>query len=1273
MIKVARLAARARRQGELRDADCEALPELSAPIGQVAEAAEIVWHETRRANGARARVAHVAFAAVRWPLARAAISLTLRGCGNAFVLPLLLAAVVNAVEVGDVSAAWRSLGLLLAERVVGALLEYDGFKCASTEVPMQSVMAVASVIVEKASSPGILGLQEAGVDPVALVGRELTVLHGKMSQMLPNGLIAFPTLIAGSISLFFLLGWSAIFGVVWLAFTIRIGVGVLERAKVAEGQMSTIATERLGVLTNIVSAIKAIKYFAWEPEFLEVLREKRSVECVKLQKRARFTVMAIAIGKVTPVTGSLATFVAYALLGNPIKASTIFAANSVFMTLRFSVGAVSFLSELWKSTALTFARADKFLLLEERPPREVLTGIDSHLAEVKDLRVSFPRQLSSGESDGGVGGFALVVNGQVELGRRGTLTAVCGAVGSGKSTFLSALVGEFAGEASVRGHARTIADVGWAPQKPFVISGTFEENILLGRAVDEYKLGRCLADACLAQDLEQLEGGLEELVGERGTTLSGGQQTRLGLARALYGNPSLLLLDDPLAAVDAKTGRALLSALRRRCEGAQLDWSSERASPVGAIVVLNQLQLLPSFDQIVFIKDGVVSAVGSFNGLRKNPDFAAFLNEIGTQERHQDTEMDNKARQLEIETIEKTVSASRLRQKSGSLSAKLASRKEVVASGFVRWAVWRSYLFAPGRGFFAGILALYVVMYVTLGLRDWWMSVWADEDGANGAYYIGIFVAFGLSHVAVVAFTVWVIGAFAAQAGRRLHSDCADRLMHAPMSYFDSTPSGRIASRLGPDLAMVDSTMASGIDVTLTFTFMVVTVCTTVVTQIPLMAIVFAAAFVVTVPVFYGLAIFRQDTRRHSNHAMAPVLSNLSELRRGAALLNAMRCKDFFISRHRESTAQWSRFANACMFTTPIAQSWCHFLHLFVLVGTGLMTFSQADELAQNPGLVAMYFSYAALWGLFAMVTMGSTMNMLQLGASLERLVEYSIGDFPQEAAWALSNDPPPKAWPCKGAVEFQSVSLRYREGLPLALENFDLRIAGGEKIGIVGRTGAGKSTLTCILFRLVDCEAGRVTIDGVDIAGIGLHTLRKSISMIPQEPIVMNGTVRYNLDPFGAHKDERLQAALETAGLVPAVTLDSLASGIGSGLSAGQKQLLTFARTLLQDTRIVTMDEPTSSVDMQTDRLVQRMSQKAFESRTVLTIAHRLDTVRHCDRLVVLERGRLAEVGPPAELLADPNSRLSRLTAAAEGGAAAAKVTPAMGRLAMQICRPCE
>lgn len=335
--------------------------------------------------------------------------------------------------------------------------------------------------------------------------------------------------------------------------------------------------------------------------------------------------------------------------------------------------------------------------------------------------------------------------------------------------------------------------------------------------------------------------------------------------------------------------------------------------------------------------------------------------------------------------------------------------------------------------------------------------------------------------------------------------------------------------------------------------------------------------------------------------------------------------------------------------STPTLEIWCNGLHLIVLLATGLITISRAKEIAEDPGLVGMYFSYAALWGQFATVTLGVGISLLSNLTSLERLLEYKLGDLPQEPAWKLKSDPDIGTWPKAGDVHFKNVCLRYRPGLPLALENFQLEIQSGERLGVVGRTGAGKSSITSALFRLVDCESGCILINGKDISQLGLHTLRRAISMIPQEPIIMHGTVKYNLDPFSTCSDKALEQALRTCGLPASVTLDSKAGdAAGVGLSAGEKQLLTFGRTLLQDSRIVVMDEPTASVDLQTDRLVQATAKTAFAGRTMVVIAHRLDTVMSCDRLAVMESGRLAEIGRPKDLASDSRSHVAHLLRAA-------------------------
>jgi len=1264
MLPILRKACSARRKGFLSEADCESLPKLSPSTRSLAEAAEFRWAEELRlaapAKGQdnikgccssgkprRPSLGRVAWLSVRRPFLIGFVALFIRGTSNAVSLPLLIKAIVDSVVDGDFERMRFYLGMLLVERVLGAILEHIGARIMTTQVPARLVATLGSLVVRKAATPGVLGASGAGVDSQVLLGRELTMLYMRLGAMCYKGFIATPSLLSGAVTLVILLGWPALIGVAWVFLTIVFGYRFQTYAKKAEEVMSKIATERLNALGNVLSCIKAIKYFTWEPEFLALLAETRARECNALQIRVNYNLSALTLGKVTPVTGSLVTFVAFALLGNTIHAGDIFAANSVFMTMRFAVGASAVLMEVYKSLQLTLERVQKYLLLAERPTRDALEGEDSSgvLATVDDLYVETASLADVVLQTGKVNApFTLSLQGHHVVARRGQLTAVCGAVGSGKTTFLSALLGFAEGETSLRpGSSRLCAQLGWCPQQAVLISGSVRDNILMGRPQDDRKLARCLQEACWGLDLQQLTGGLDETVGTRGTALSGGQQARLCLARALYDEPALLLLDDPMAAVDASVGRFLLRSLRRRCCGNGV----EKDLP-GAVVILNQLHFLPNFDQVLVVKGGAVTVCPDFTDFQGSPQGAEMLAGVEPFLLPPESEGDRRADQDELGRVLAFVAGS-AKDRGALVDAKgqLAPVSETVAVGLVSFKVLKTYLLSPGWPFLLLIVTTFLTTFSLLGVRDWWMAVWADSGGGNEPKFILVFAALCLLHVLCAYIGVFLVGLFVSRAGRNLHADCMERILRAPMSFFEATPTGRIMSRFGTDLGAMDSTMAAQIDFTMTFGMTFLMMCAAVTAQIPYISIVFALAVALTVPIVHGLVIFQQDLKRHSNNAMTPILSNADEVKRMSLVMDIFHCREFFIARHQQYNDIWTKLSDCVLFTPPIVEIWVNFVHVFVLVATGFLTMQNTDVSA---GLVGMYWSYAALWGLFATSTVGVVMGLLTNLTSLERLLEYKLGNLASEPAWFLPDSKEPAEWPRNAPeLHFQQVALRYRANLPLALTGLDLHVKGGERLGIMGRTGAGKTSITAVVFRLVDCESGCLLIDGVDVRALGLHRLRKALSMIPQEPIVMSGTVRYNLDPFRKHLDADLLQALTDSGIGEALTLDTIAGGDGCGLSAGQMQLLTFARTLLQkERRIVVMDEPTASVDFQSVRRVQEVWRKVFAGRTVLSIAHRLQTVvDFCDRVCVLEAGRLAEIGTPKELLADPTSHLAKLARA--------------------------
>jgi len=656
-----------------------------------------------------------------------------------------------------------------------------------------------------------------------------------------------------------------------------------------------------------------------------------------------------------------------------------------------------------------------------------------------------------------------------------------------------------------------------------------------------------------------------------------------------------------------------------------------------------------------------VSMANGFQAMMaSNPRFATFASGVSPISLDDIEEPELTDSDVELEMLEPSSgnnTAQCLHETSKSVAPKQRTQlltSEGTAAGFVSFAVWREYLLAPGIPLLVACLCLFVFSYVSLGLRDWWMSVWADasEAGAEGRLdlHMCIFVGLGLLHVIGIVVTVYGMALFGERAGLNLHADCISVLLHAPMSYFDATPSGRILSRLGSDLGAIDTMTPKYMDVFVTFVSMTLLMTVTIIAKAPFALAVFIPAVPLVLKVLRGVAIVRQDARRFANNAMAPVLSNLEDSKRSAAFAASLgpMVPKFFLDRHNAAFDEWFRFTALSLTTKLLATFIMHALHIVVLVAVGAYTIAFADHLRASPGLIGMYLSYAALWGTFAGIAVSIIFLLLMNGTSIERLLEYStrLGTVPQEPPRLLPTDPPmldgvtdgePKlngCWPTRGVIHFEDVRIRYRPHLPLALNGLTVTIEGGEHVGVVGRTGAGKSSLMAALFRLVDCEAGRILVDGLDIAGLGIRTLRCAIAVIPQEPVILDGDLRHNLDPFETKPASDLVTALADAGW----TDDSQAAlhRSAQGLSAGQRQLVALARSLLRPSTVVVMDEPTAAVDAQTDRQIQETVCCRFKARTVLTIAHRLETVLpFCNRVMVLEAGRLAEIGTPQQLLA--------------------------------------
>lgn len=1054
------------------------------------------------------------------------------------------------------------------------------------------------------------------------------------------------------------------------------------------------AGDRVGILTEIVQSIKAVKFFGWESSYLTKIGDARAKECVGIKRFRMLQVGSIALGRASPALASCAAISVFVLTGNELNAGDIFAAISVFASLRLSLITVPHSLIAMATISTSLGRLQRFLLGPEHPPRAVsvtcgdaleincatvlLPSVDNRAKkEAAEVSVSAITHLHTNGllSDDAAKAMRDEVRASVDPAilrglsvtiSPGAIVAVVGSVGSGKSTLISAAIGEL----ELKAGSVTYGSIGYAPQSAIIVSGTIRENIVFGRRWNADAWDAAIFGASFEHDLECLVDGAETLVGERGTTLSGGQQQRVSIARALYGRPDLLVLDDPLSAVDPEVCDAIFN---RAVVG-----TARRGG--GVLMACNQVHLFARCNLIVLLEKGAVVEQGAYPELLQSGGaFSNLVREHAVQHSNESTGISLTDKDDGVSNLVDGCPA--IRENHGNViqddgmpeDEKAAynqkiGRSEVIASGEIKQSVYSSYVRSMGILRFIMTVGAVWCGYAIMAFMDVWLTIWidtADEtpqmvsticstyvSGTNTANkcFVGIFIASSLTFALLVlagSVSFCVCGFYASST---IHKVVIERLLYAPYAWFQETPLGRITSRFTADLSAVDLELSfwldNGTQLSSQFLAMIAV----------LLYFVWQVAFPITLALlayaFVAGVVNRtnREIKREANSAMGPVQSNISEAMRSRALARVMGCEEFFIERHRRFTDDFNR-ANFASYALISWQQLFGALMAFIIsISAALLVVLGADELSPSQAGLVLSYSFALPYFMAFLAMISTTLR--SWFTSLERLQEFEV--LPQEPAHYLSTDASLGKWPDAGAIEFVNSALRYAPGLPRALKCINLIVDAGSKVGVVGRTGAGKSSLMSLLFRLVESTEGEVRIDGVDTSTVGLAALRQGISIIPQEPILMEGTVRYNLDPFGRKSIEEIEAALRLSHLETKIADEDVFDG-GSTLSAGQRQLVCFARALLHRAPVVVMDEPTANCDMATDALIQTMVREEFANSTVITIAHRLNTVIDSDKVLVLGDGQVLEYGRPSELLGNTDSHFSKMVDATGSASAAA------------------
>uniref|UniRef100_A0A8D0B2G1 Cystic fibrosis transmembrane conductance regulator n=1 Tax=Sander lucioperca TaxID=283035 RepID=A0A8D0B2G1_SANLU len=1014
-----------------------------------------------------------------------------------------------------------------------------------------------------------------------------------------------PSCLAGMVILMFLMPTQTMFGRLFSKF----------RSKTA-----VLTDERIRTMNEVVSGMRIIKMYAWEKPFAALVTEVRRKEISKIMKSSYLRGLNMASFYCASKIILFVTFTLYVLLGNTITASRVFVTVSLYTSVRLTVTLFfpSAIEKLFESR-VSVRRIQEFLMLDEITKGPAALPQDEKkdaFVEIQDLVCYWDKSLDAPSLQN----LSFTLNSS-------HLLAVIGPVGAGKSSLLSTILRELPHE---KGVLTVKGQLTYAAQQPWVFPGTIRSNILFGKELDTQKYERVIRACALKRDMELLPDGDLTIIGDRGATLSGGQKARVNLARAVYQDADIYLLDDPLSAVDAEVGRHLFE----QCICGLL-----KNKP--RILVTHQLQYLQVADQIVVLKEGHMVAKGTYTELqRSGVDFTSLLKE--EEEKQPPPDIVTRSRTLSQNSQTSSVHSIKDGDQLPAEHVQTVA-EESRAEGTIGVSLYVKYLRAG-----ASIVVLLVGIVV---------SILAQVRSSQSYFYFGypicqlipaairsranilLLVFTGLT-AAVIFFGFFrniVLFHVLVRSAQTLHNRMFNSILKTPVHFFDVNPIGRVLNRFSKDIGQLDSmlpwTFADFIQV---FLQIVGTIAVSV-SVIPWILI----PVVPLLLVFLFLRRYFLQTSRNIKRLEAttrsPVFSHLSSSLQGLWTIRAFGAEERFqqaFDAHQDlHSAAWFLFLTTSRWFAVRLDGLCA---IFVTVATFgcLLLRDQLDA-----GSVGLSLTYSVtLMGMFQWGVRQST-ELENMMTSVERVVEYT--ELESEAPWETQKRPPPD-WPRKGLVTFDQVSFSYSTEGPLVLQSLKAMFRPKEKVGIVGRTGAGKSSLVSALFRLAEPQ-GKIYIDGVLTSEIGLHDLRQKMSIIPQDPVLFTGSMRKNLDPFNHHTDEDLWKALEEVQLKSVVEelpgkLETVLAESGSNFSVGQRQLVCLARAILRKNRILVIDEATANVDPRTDELIQKTIRDKFRECTVLTIAHRLNTIIDSDRILVLDAGKIHAYDEPYTLLQDPD-----------------------------------
>ncbi|CAK9296811.1 unnamed protein product [Gordionus sp. m RMFG-2023] len=1184
-----------------------------------------------------------------------------------------------------------------------------------------------------------------------------------------------------------ILGPSVLSGLLVMVLLIPLNAVMANKITQLQASQMKLKDERIKIMNEVLNGIKVIKLYAWELSFEDKILKIRNKEVDILKKIAFLLAYFSFIWCCAPFLVSCATFATY-VLSNPehiLDAEKAFVSLALFNLLHFPLSMFPIIITFTIEARVSLKRLCRFLLQDEIEPncviRETLNTNDTNndviIVKNSNFAWDFPKgsqiedtpeltteahkvgKVTKGNGDTifQLNDSAISLNNKYNnynspvlknlnfTVEKGQLVAIVGAVGSGKSSLLSALLGEmkivnstnFQREIKENISFATIShpmvkirgSVAYTSQQPWIRNANLRDNVTFEAPFpfDSLAYIQALQTCDLIRDRDYLlPNGDDTEIGEKGVNLSGGQKQRLSLARAVYRKKliDIYLFDDPLSSVDVHVGRHIFENV---------------LGPSGVLkhktrlLVTNAFHILPEVDRILVMKDGIIVEQGTYTELsakneglmnNSNGDLNNFGKATQTAANGEKANTDDSSLRTsttllikntgqvtsQTETLRDSLLSLELGipgiESSGLLSEDLEKEKsdghntpdmvrkrlgskekifeevkrengggwmttEISETGRVKISLYLTYFKALKYHIFALAILLFGVYYALSVAANFWLSDWSDDKPImiNGTAYqniplrnkrLGVYALYGFLQGITIMASIVIVALSMVAASRYLHQKLLRNILHSPLSFFDSTPLGRIVNRFSKDLNTIDNSLPPTIRSWLTNFYAVLTTLLVICWSTPMFLI---SVVPLAIIYFFILKFYIPTSRqlkRLESISTSPIYSHFQETLLGASTIRAFGVMDKFITESYRLVDQ----NQMCYYPSLVSNRWLavrlEFIGSFIVFFAALTIALNRDNIKPGQAGLALSYALSVTQALNLLVRM--TCDLETNIVAVERIAEYS--DTPTEALWIIPDHKPPADWPSRGSIEFSHYTMRYHSAamiasaLPPALNDISFQVQAESKVGIVGRTGAGKSSITAALFRIVEADdsstnfmeneiykvsktpkISKIYVDGIDISKLGLHDIRSRITIIPQDSILFSGTLRFNLDPFNEKTDIEVWESLRNAHLHSFVSnlplgIDHEIAEYGENLSLGQRQLVCLARALLRKSKILVLDEATAAVDLETDELIQKTIVDKFAHCTVLTIAHRLNTIIDYDKILVLDHGRNVEFDIPSNLL---------------------------------------